>query len=564
MSPALRLQRLEALTALVAGFARPDDGFLEDALDALVDATPARAAAALANDARLQPRAERRLGDPVKLSLSGQGAALRVLADRAIRAGEVLKVVELGSAGDEMDLSLLHAGCALCAPLVTSSGESFAIILLFDDAAMLDEETRSFVDTVLGITVLALDRHHARSLLPRSSGPIEVGRGPDLDLYAKSIAQEILGPAAALELQQAELCQIGEQLRKLGDPADTLLGDWLAEMTDVLSEMGSAVARVRDTGHGLLSSEREPPARLDLADVVAAALDPTRAELERRGIELHARLVKGCLVLGLRRNLSRVAQQLVSYAADTSAGASPPEVSVSVLAEDASVVLEVQYSGESTAERTLSDLTRPLSSARHQRSVALKLATAVIAAHGGHLEIGTSAGGGSSFRVVLPAASALIASMPPSLGAFAQPAGKRQQILIVDDEPLFSRTIRRGLRPHDVRIAGTASEAELLLLDLSYEPDLVVCDVLLPGAHGHVLHQRVRAARPEIAARFVFVTSGALRTDEADYLRASGCATLLKPFDVAGLLELVATRAAEAMAVRTLVPTEPPREPAPG
>jgi DNA-binding NarL/FixJ family response regulator len=180
------------------------------------------------------------------------------------------------------------------------------------------------------------------------------------------------------------------------------------------------------------------------------------------------------------------------------------------------------------------------------------------------VEVGTSERGGSSFRVVLPAASALIASMPPSLAGFAGATGKRQQILIVDDEPLFSRTIRRGLRPHDVRIAGTASEAELLLLDLAYVPDLVVCDVLLPGAHGHVLHQRVRAVRPEIAARFVFVTSGALRTDEADYLRASGCATLLKPFDVAGLLELVASRAAEAMAVRTLVPTEPPREPAPG
>jgi signal transduction histidine kinase/ActR/RegA family two-component response regulator len=562
MSPALRLQRLDALTALVAGFARPDNGFLDDALDALVDATPARAAAAFANDARLQPRAERRLGDPIEVALSGQGAALRALADRAIRAGEVLKLVELGSGSDEADFSLLRARCALCAPLATSSGESFAIVLLFDDAAMLDEETLSYVDTVLGITVLALDRHHVRSLLPRSSGPIEIGRGPDLDLYAKSIAQEILGPAAALELQHAELCQIGEQLRKLGDPADTVLGGWLAELTDVLREMGSAAARIRDTGHGLLSSEREPPARLDLADMVAAALGPTQDQLERRGIELSQRLGKGCFVIGLRQNLSRVAQQLVGYAADTSAGASLPEVSVSVFAEEAAVVLEIQNNGESVAERTLSDLTRPLSSARHQRGVALKLATEVIAAHGGHLEVGTSDGGGSSFRVVLPAASALIASMPPSLGHLSQPTGKRQRILIVDDEPVFSRTIRRGLRPHDVRIAGTASEAELILLDRSYEPDLVVCDVLLPGAPGHVLHQRVRETRPEIAARFVFVTGGALGTEEAEYLRASGCATLFKPFDVAGLLDLVASRAAEAMAVRTLVPTELPREPA--
>jgi CheY-like chemotaxis protein len=558
MSPALRLQRLEALAALVAGFSSSDSGFLDDALDALVEATSARAAAAFANDGGLQPRAERRLGDPLGVALSGLTAALRALADRALQARQTLRVVDLAAEGtDGLDFSALSARCALCVPLATASSDAFAIVLLFDDSAMLDEETLGFVQTVAGITVLALDRHHARSIAPRSSGAVETSRGPELELYSKTIAQEILGPAGALMLQHDELRQIGEQLRQLSDASDLALGDPLAELGDVLREMGSAAASLRETASGLMSAERDAPVRLDLAELVSDALAPAREQLERRGIRVSERSASGCFVAGLKSDLSRIVQQLVAYAAEPKPNSPSPELAVSVHAEGAALVLVVQSSVSAAAEGALSDLAKPLSSVRDGASLALKLATEGVAAHGGHLEIGVTPAGGSSFRVVLPRADAA-ADGPVSRRFLPAPAGKLQRILLVGEEPLFSRSLRRGLRPHDVRIAGTASEAELLLLERAYRPDLVVCDVILPGTPGHVLHRRIRELRPELAARFVFVTGGALGSVEAEYLRASGCMTLFKPIDVAGLLELFANRAPEAAAVRTLVPSEPP------
>jgi CheY-like chemotaxis protein len=107
-----------------------------------------------------------------------------------------------------------------------------------------------------------------------------------------------------------------------------------------------------------------------------------------------------------------------------------------------------------------------------------------------------------------------------------------RHVLVVDDDELLARTVRRALRPHDVRAAATASEAEITLLDPGYLPDLVLCDLSLPGMTGDMLHARILAKRPDIAQKFVFITAGASSQREADYLSASGCPTLLKPLDM--------------------------------
>jgi DNA-binding NarL/FixJ family response regulator len=113
-----------------------------------------------------------------------------------------------------------------------------------------------------------------------------------------------------------------------------------------------------------------------------------------------------------------------------------------------------------------------------------------------------------------------------------------------------------------VRTAGAASDAEVALLDPSYIPDVVLCDVFLPGANGDSLHTRISQRRPEVARRFVFVTGGALGKAEAAYLRVSGCPTLFKPVDLASLLELLEDSdlrdSSPPNSVRTLGPASVP------
>ncbi|HEY5958588.1 MAG TPA: response regulator, partial [Polyangiaceae bacterium] len=179
---------------------------------------------------------------------------------------------------------------------------------------------------------------------------------------------------------------------------------------------------------------------------------------------------------------------------------------------------------------------RPFAEASNdeRRRLVLKLLGDVILAHGGHVELVTIEPSGTRYRVILPAFGALEPVIPERVVADVNGSDTPivRQVLVVDDDPVFSRSARRALKPHQVKEANTASEAEILLHDRAYLPDLVVCDLMLPGADGTTLHRRIVDARPEVANRFLFVTGGTLGKDTADYIRASGCGALRKPIDL--------------------------------
>jgi len=93
-----------------------------------------------------------------------------------------------------------------------------------------------------------------------------------------------------------------------------------------------------------------------------------------------------------------------------------------------------------------------------------------------------------------------------------------------------------------VRTAAAASDAEVQLLDLQYSPRPHLVRLFLPGRNGDTLHARIAARRPDLADRLVFVTGGALGRGEAEYLKTSGCPTLVQPVELATIIELLAEK----------------------
>jgi CheY-like chemotaxis protein/two-component sensor histidine kinase len=304
---------------------------------------------------------------------------------------------------------------------------------------------------------------------------------------------------------------------------------------------------VRDTVDQLSMVSRRDlaPEHVELGEVVEESLSIARPHLERRGVSLSTSFEPTCYTIARRDNLAQVVINLTLNAMDACADAAQPEVTVRVQAQGEQVALIVEDNGPGVPPAEIPHIFKPFYTTKQRGSgtgLGLKICSDVVSAHGGHIEVHQRLGGGASFRVLLPRSlrdSGLLA-LPLTTAARAAVAPvRRKQILVVDDDPVFSRTIRRSLRPHDVRTCGAASEAQALLLDSGYTPDLVLCDVFLPGANGNLLHSRVARQRPEIARRFVFVTGGALGKEEAAYLRQSGCTTLFKPVELKSLLELL-------------------------
>jgi CheY-like chemotaxis protein len=251
--------------------------------------------------------------------------------------------------------------------------------------------------------------------------------------------------------------------------------------------------------------------------------------------------------MGRRDNLIQVILNLVFNAADAcaataAAGATgiEPCITVRTRVEPARVLLSVDDTGPGVPEGNVRAIFQPFYTTKARgkgTGLGLKICSDVVSAHHGHIEVNNRPEGGASFHVILPRLAGTGASETRPRPT-APPTGDQmgvRRVFVVDDDELFARTVKRALKPHDVRTCASASEAELVLLDPAYFPQLVLCDLGLPGMTGDVLHGRIRARRPEIADRFVFVTGGACSKVEAEYLRASGCRTFLKPVDVSEL-----------------------------
>ena len=114
--------------------------------------------------------------------------------------------------------------------------------------------------------------------------------------------------------------------------------------------------------------------------------------------------------------------------------------------------------------------------------------------------------------------------------------------LVVDDENVVRLVLRRYLG----RVGWTVIEAEtaeraLELLATGAAPDLVFCDLNLPGLSGAALCRRIAELHPTLAARLV-VTSGDTTSAAAELQRvAIDHPVLGKPFALAELQRVIDT-----------------------
>ncbi len=109
-------------------------------------------------------------------------------------------------------------------------------------------------------------------------------------------------------------------------------------------------------------------------------------------------------------------------------------------------------------------------------------------------------------------------------------------MLVVEDEPVINQAVtdRLGAEGFDVRQAYDGPSA--VELATSWEPHLLVLDVMLPGFDGHEVCRRVQAERP------VPVLMLTARDDESDILVGLGVGAddyLTKPFSMRELVARV-------------------------
>jgi len=150
---------------------------------------------------------------------------------------------------------------------------------------------------------------------------------------------------------------------------------------------------------------------------------------------------------------------------------------------------------------------------------------------------------GARAQILLPLLASP-ASDPTALAENPTPRSaisKGMRILVIDDDPMVRRSLRRLLAQHDVAVASDGERGLEACAAQSY--DLVLCDVMMPGISGTEVLTHLAKDNPAQAERVVLITGGVFAADERKRVDALGARVLQKPITPEQLDETLARHA---------------------
>ena len=146
----------------------------------------------------------------------------------------------------------------------------------------------------------------------------------------------------------------------------------------------------------------------------------------------------------------------------------------------------------------------------------LSICHGIVRSLGGEIDVRSDLGKGSVFRVALPPATshAELAALPH------EPAPQRGKLLIVDDDLLFSGSLRRLFANEcDVTVVNSGRDA-LDRLRAGERFDVLLCDLMMPEVSGVELHAELLHIAPEQTSRMIFLTGGAFSRSSQQFLES--------------------------------------------
>ena len=117
-------------------------------------------------------------------------------------------------------------------------------------------------------------------------------------------------------------------------------------------------------------------------------------------------------------------------------------------------------------------------------------------------------------------------------------------LLVIEDEPDMRESLVTTLGFEGFRVFGAADGLAGLALARRHRPDLVVCDIQLPGRDGYAVLAAVRADPDLGAIPFIFLTARGEKADQRQGMVQGADDYLVKPVAIADLLAAIRARLA--------------------
>ncbi len=110
-------------------------------------------------------------------------------------------------------------------------------------------------------------------------------------------------------------------------------------------------------------------------------------------------------------------------------------------------------------------------------------------------------------------------------------------VLVVDDDPHVREMVKETVTSAGAVVVTSEDTIGALRTIIHERPDLIICDLNLPGAGGVAIIDGACAADPNYAHRCILMSGDELPREVKSHMDQLGVATLEKPFRIMALLE---------------------------
>jgi signal transduction histidine kinase len=375
-----------------------------------------------------------------------------------------------------------------------------------------------------------------RRVEERTAQLVEAGRRKDE--FLAMLAHELRNPLAPL---RTALHLLGQ--RAGGDPA-------FRQILEIMERQVRHLARVVDD---LLDVSRITqgrvqlrPERLDLARLTRTAAEDHRDIFRQARLALDVDVPEVPVwVMGDSLRLTQVFSNLLQNAAKFTEPGGRVSVRLAVGGPAGKAEVLVRDTGVGIGPEVLPRLfeafaqaDRSLDRSKGGLGLGLALVKGLAELHGGEV-IAASAGPGrgSEFTVRLPVEPepAALSELPTG----PRPDGKRLRILVVEDNRDSADSLRLLLELYGYEVVVAYSGPDGVKAAEEWRPDVVLCDIGLPGLDGYGVAGQLRRNPATAAARVIAVTGYGSEDDRRKTREAGFDQHMVKPVDPEALRQVL-------------------------
>ncbi len=392
------------------------------------------------------------------------------------------------------------------------NGHSGMVLVTDKRQGEFDEEDESRLRQLAAVASLALQHVEARISLEESDRR--------KNQFLGMLSHELRNPLAPIRNSLFILDRAppgSDQAQR----AQAVIDRQVAHMTRIVDDLLD-VTRI---SHGKIQLQREP---LDLDDVQRRAVDDHRSAFIQNGLALLVEASdRHVRINGDRTRITQVIGNLLQNAAKFTPEGGTVTVSVEANTILRQAVLRVRDTGMGIAPDMLPRIFEPFAQAdttldrsKGGLGLGLALAKGLVEMHGGTVSVGSEGlGKGAEFTVRLPLESAESAAVAPARGAVT--VGGARRVLIIEDNVDSAESLREVIELGEHLVEVARSGAAGVERARTFGPDIVLCDIGLPGMDGYEVARAIRAD-PGLRDTTLVALTGYAAPDDVAKARVAG------------------------------------------